>query len=149
MVGLNFATIFLRADGRRSTDMTLEPMLRHLDHLINRLGENHVGFGSDFDGAEVPKDIHDVAGLPRLVDALRGTWLFGSTVEQTLPRELAVTTGQDAEGVVIAKVRPASREASLNARNPLLALQYQSSLISCAFVDRKNICSSLCRSLDR
>ncbi len=71
MVGLNFATIFLRPDGKRSTDMTLEPVLAHLDHLITQLGEDHVGFGSDFDGAEVPQDIADVAGLPVLIDALR------------------------------------------------------------------------------
>ena len=71
MVGLNFATIFLRPDGRRSAEMTLEPVLFHLDHLITQLGEEHVGFGSDFDGAELPRDIADVAGLPVVIDALR------------------------------------------------------------------------------
>ena len=71
MVGLNFATVFLRDDGRRSTDMSFEPVLRHLDHLVGRLGEDRVGFGSDFDGAAVPDGIGDVTGLPRLIDALR------------------------------------------------------------------------------
>ena len=71
MVGLNFATCFLRPDGRESPDMTLEPMLRHLDHLIGALGEDHVGFGSDFDGATMPKEIKDVGGLPVLLAALK------------------------------------------------------------------------------
>jgi membrane dipeptidase len=71
MVGLNFATVFLRPDGRRDPAMGWEPLLRHLDHLIGRLGEDHVGFGSDFDGATVPEGITDVAGLPRLLAALR------------------------------------------------------------------------------
>ena len=71
MVGLNFATCFLRPDGRESADMTLDPMLRHLDHLIGILGEDHVGFGSDFDGATMPKDIGDVTGLPTLLEALK------------------------------------------------------------------------------
>lgn len=71
MVGLNFATVFLRADGSRSTDMTLEPMLRHLDHLIEKLGENRVGLGSDFDGAAVPDPLHDASGLPKLIEAMR------------------------------------------------------------------------------
>ena len=71
MVGLNFATCFLRPDGRESADMTLEPMLRHLDHLIGALGEDHVGFGSDFDGATMPAQIKDVTGLPVLLAALR------------------------------------------------------------------------------
>lgn len=70
MVGLNFATVFLRPDGRQSPDMGWEPVLRHLDHLIGRLGEDHVGFGSDFDGATVPQGIGDAAGLPRLIAAL-------------------------------------------------------------------------------
>lgn len=71
MVGLNFATVFLRPDGRKSPDTGWEPILRHLDHLITQLGEDHVGFGSDFDGATVPDVIGDVAGLPALQDALR------------------------------------------------------------------------------
>ena len=71
MVGLNFATFFLRPDGRPGTDCGWEPMLRHLDHLIGRLGEDHVGFGSDFDGAAVPAVLGDAAGLQGLIGALR------------------------------------------------------------------------------
>jgi membrane dipeptidase len=71
MVGLNFATVFLRPDGRQSPEMGWEPVLRHLDHLIGALGEAHVGFGSDFDGATLPAGIGDVTGLPALVGALR------------------------------------------------------------------------------
>ncbi|MGB8814645.1 MAG: membrane dipeptidase, partial [Paracoccaceae bacterium] len=71
MVGLNFATVFLRPDGKRSPAMGWDVTLRHLDHLIAHLGEDHVGMGSDFDGAMVPEGITDVAGLPRLVEAMR------------------------------------------------------------------------------
>lgn len=70
LVGLNFATVFLRPDGRRDPDVGWEPVLRHLDHLIAALGEDHVGFGSDFDGATVPDGIGDVTGLPALMAAL-------------------------------------------------------------------------------
>ena len=38
------------------SDTALETVARHLDHLIGRLGEDGVGFGSDFDGAIVPED---------------------------------------------------------------------------------------------
>lgn len=71
MVGLNFATCFLRADGRMRADTPLSDMVRHTDYLIEHLGEDRVGFGSDFDGAVVPEEIKDVAGLPRLVGAYR------------------------------------------------------------------------------
>lgn len=66
LVGLNFATVFLRPDGRRSPEMGWEPMLRHLDHLLERLGEDGVALGSDFDGATLPAPLGDVAGLPAL-----------------------------------------------------------------------------------
>ena len=71
MVGLNYATSFLRRDGRQSPDMGWEDVLAHLDHLIETLGEDHVGLGSDFDGATIPNGIGDVSGQPALVDAMR------------------------------------------------------------------------------
>lgn len=71
MVGLNFATCFIRPDGQRGADTPLEAMLRHLDHLIANAGVDHVGFGSDFDGALVPEEIGDVTGLPVLQAAMR------------------------------------------------------------------------------
>ena len=70
MVGLNFATSFLRRDGRQSADMGWDDVLAHLDHLIAHLGEDHVGMGSDFDGATIPRGISDVAGLPALQQAM-------------------------------------------------------------------------------
>lgn len=71
MVGLNFGNIFLRPDGRAELLRDWEPVLRHLDHLIGRLGEDRVGFGSDFDGTQIPAGIGDAAGLPDLMAALR------------------------------------------------------------------------------
>ena len=71
MVGLNFAVSFLNPDGRRNADTSLELMLRHLDHLIAKLGVDHVGLGSDFDGAMIPRAIGDVSGLPKLTAAMR------------------------------------------------------------------------------
>lgn len=71
MVGFNFATVFLSADGRKRAFDGWEPVLRHMDHLIDKLGEDRVGLGSDFDGATLPKGIGDVTGLPRLIEALR------------------------------------------------------------------------------
>lgn len=70
MVGLNFATGFLRADGMASPDFGLDVMVRHLDYLVEKLGEDHVGLGSDFDGCTVADPIKDVTGVPSLFQAL-------------------------------------------------------------------------------
>ncbi len=70
MVGLNFAVAFLREDGKMLADVPLEQMLRHLDHLIDHLGEDRVGFGSDYDGAVVPEALTSCADLPHLRHAM-------------------------------------------------------------------------------
>jgi membrane dipeptidase len=71
MVGVNFATAFIRPDGRREANTTLQDLIRHVDHLIEQVGVDGVGIGSDFDGATIPIAIGDVRGLPRLVEAMR------------------------------------------------------------------------------
>jgi len=71
VVGLNFATAFLRPDGQMQADTALDTMLRHLDHMIGLAGEDHIGLGSDFDGAMVPETIGDISGLPALRAAMR------------------------------------------------------------------------------
>ena len=42
----------------------------HARYVADRIGVEHVGLGSDFDGATIPAELGDVAGLPRLLDAL-------------------------------------------------------------------------------
>lgn len=71
MVGVNFAVPFLTEDGSRDPATPLDAIVRHIRYLADRMGIDHVGFGSDFDGATVPSELGDVAGLPRLVAALR------------------------------------------------------------------------------
>lgn len=83
MVGLNFATAFLRQDGRMISDVPVDQMIRHLDYLIDKLGEEGVGLGSDFDGAQVPDNIGSVAGLPVLIEAMQ-THGYGEELVQKL-----------------------------------------------------------------
>ena len=71
MVGVNFAVSFLREDGANDGDTPITAIVRHVDYIANRIGIDHVGFGSDFDGARVPDELGGVAGLPNLVTALR------------------------------------------------------------------------------
>lgn len=71
MVGLNYATSFLRRDGKQSAEMGWQDVLAHMDHLLQHLGEDHVGLGSDYDGATIPVGIGDVAGQQALLQAFR------------------------------------------------------------------------------
>lgn len=70
-VGVNFGSRFLRADGIAHPDSTLDEVVRHIDYLIEYIGEDCVGFGSDFDGTIMCEALKDVTGLPSLIEALR------------------------------------------------------------------------------
>jgi membrane dipeptidase len=50
--------------------------------VAERIGIEHVGFGSDFDGATVIEELGDASGLPRLVEALRGRGYGDAEIEQ-------------------------------------------------------------------
>ncbi len=72
VAGVTFCTAFLRADGKSTPDTPLEEIVRHVEYIAARIGADHVGFGSDFDGATIPDALGSAAGLPLLLDALRG-----------------------------------------------------------------------------
>lgn len=77
VVGLNYHVSFLRPDGARDTDTNLDIMIQHIAYLVEKLGENGVALGSDFDGCLVPEGIGDVAGNLALIDAMEKAQ-FGS-----------------------------------------------------------------------
>src|SRR5262249_20330692 len=71
VVGINFATAYVRSDGRSDPTTGIGQIVAHVDHVARRLGVDHVAFGSDFDGASIPDELGGLAGLPKLVAALR------------------------------------------------------------------------------
>jgi membrane dipeptidase len=70
-VGVNFASSFLRPDGRQDKDTPLDLIIQHIEHMLAHAGEDGVGLGSDFDGAMIPAGIGNAAGLQNLVQAMR------------------------------------------------------------------------------
>lgn len=70
LVGIVFATAFLRPDFGDTPETPLALIVEHVRYVAERIGPRHVALGSDFDGATIPAELGDVAGLPRLVDAL-------------------------------------------------------------------------------
>ena len=71
IVGVNFAVTFLREDGHNDPATPITEIVRHIDYLVERMGIDHVAFGSDFDGATIPDELGGAAGLPKLISALR------------------------------------------------------------------------------
>ena len=42
----------------------------HIDHAVKLVGADHVGIGSDFDGAPMPEGMEDASHLPRITEEL-------------------------------------------------------------------------------
>lgn len=71
VVGIPFVVDFLRADGALDRDTPLSTVVAHVRHVAERIGAEHVGLGSDFDGGVMPDALRDVTKLPALLEALR------------------------------------------------------------------------------
>ncbi|HEY7247380.1 MAG TPA: dipeptidase [Xanthobacteraceae bacterium] len=82
IVGVNFATAYLRADGRGDADTPTERVIEHMEHMLEHAGEDSVGFGSDFDGARIPAGIGNAGGLQILVEAMRARGFGEALIEK-------------------------------------------------------------------
>src|SRR5258708_1736383 len=45
-------------------------IIEHIDHAVKVVGVDHVGLGSDFDGANMPYGMEDATKLPKITEAL-------------------------------------------------------------------------------
>jgi len=101
LVGVNFATSFLRPDGRHDKDTPVDLMIQHIAYLLEHLGEGGVGLGSDFDGAMIPAELGTAAGLQILVQAMRQRGFGAPLIEKVCYRNwlrvLARTWGKGTE----------------------------------------------------
>ncbi len=50
--------------------VSMDKIIEHIDHAVKIAGIDHVGLGSDFDGATMPVGMEDVSHLPRITEAL-------------------------------------------------------------------------------
>ncbi len=82
IVGVNFARAFLRRDGLEDKRTTVKEIVKHVVYIAEKIGVDHVGFGSDFDGTKVPQDMKDASGLPKLIDALKETGISGAALKK-------------------------------------------------------------------
>jgi membrane dipeptidase len=71
VVGFNFNVSDVRPDARADPNVPIDMVVKHLGYLVERMGDDHVALGSDFDGAMMPRPIKDASQLPNLIEGLR------------------------------------------------------------------------------
>ena len=75
VVGITFARYDVVTSGSLKGDVPLAETVRHIQYMVQRMGVDHVAFGSDFDGTQISDELGDVTGLPKLIDLLRDAGL--------------------------------------------------------------------------
>lgn len=70
--------------GGRLPVVSLDDIVAHIEHAVRVAGVDHVGLGSDFDGATMPIGMEDVSRLPRLTEALLKRGFSTGDVEKIL-----------------------------------------------------------------
>jgi membrane dipeptidase len=56
-----------------SPKATIETVVDHIEHMVRVMGDDHVGFGSDFDGvpqSQLPREVTDCSAFPLILDRL-------------------------------------------------------------------------------
>jgi membrane dipeptidase len=78
VVGVIFCPRYVGGDG-------LEPVVRHMKHILDVVGEDAPALGSDWDGFIIPtRELADPRGLPLLTDALLGAGISERTIGKIL-----------------------------------------------------------------
>jgi membrane dipeptidase len=68
VMGMNFAPGFVHP-----TRATVQGVVDHIDHIVDLVGPDHVGLGSDFDGIPyTPEGLDDVTRMPNITAELVG-----------------------------------------------------------------------------
>jgi membrane dipeptidase len=59
-------------------------IIDHIDHAVKLVGADHVGLGSDFDGANMPYGMEDASHLPQITAALRARGYSDADIRKIL-----------------------------------------------------------------
>ena len=82
VIGVNYHKGFLRGDGNWAKKTSVTAIAEHARYIADKIGEDHVALGSDFDGASMPEDLRDAAGLPNLLAALEDVGFTGESLSK-------------------------------------------------------------------
>jgi membrane dipeptidase len=71
-----------------------EKIVDHIDHFVKLIGADHVGLGSDFDGADMPEGMEDASKLPKITEALMRRGYSDADIRKILGENTLRVMGQ-------------------------------------------------------
>ncbi|MGE5630190.1 MAG: dipeptidase [Caulobacteraceae bacterium] len=81
VIQVNFYNLFLGDDPE---NVSVKNLVDHIDYIANLVGVDHVGLGSDFDGADMPLDLQDASMVPNITEELLERGYSKSDIDKIL-----------------------------------------------------------------
>lgn len=81
VVQVNFYNLFLSDDYE---NVTVKNLVDHIDYIVDLVGVDYVGLGSDFDGADMPIDLQNASMVPGITRELLERGYTKSEIEKIL-----------------------------------------------------------------
>jgi len=82
IAGQRMSDDFIRAG--KLPQVRWEKIVEHIDHAVRLAGADHVGVGSDFDGAFMPEGMRDASHFPKITEGLLGLGYSETNVTKIL-----------------------------------------------------------------
>lgn len=80
VIGINFYSKFLE---NQEETADIHSIYRHIDHMLNLVGDEHIALGTDFDGVNsLAQGVVGVQSMPRVLDYLRQKGYQEATIEK-------------------------------------------------------------------
>ena len=80
-------------DGMRAT---LNTLMDHIDYIVKRIGTDHVGLGSDFDGINsAPRELNGIEDFPKITEALQARGYSNKDIKKILGGNVARVFGEN------------------------------------------------------
>jgi membrane dipeptidase len=79
LVGLNYYNDFIVEEGASAS---IDDVLRHIHHFLDRGGEDTLALGSDFDGADIPPYLDSLEKIAVLFEAMEKSGISADVVEK-------------------------------------------------------------------
>ncbi len=65
-------------------DSGVSKLVDHIEHIVNVIGDDYVGLGSDFDGATMPVDLKDISEMGKIKDELETRGFLQESIRKIL-----------------------------------------------------------------
>jgi len=79
------SALILQRFGMAAPNATIETVIDHIEYMVRVMGDDHVGFGSDFDGvpsSQLPRGVPDCGAFPQILERLAARGFDGDSLQK-------------------------------------------------------------------